>query len=141
MARGSDARGVSARRFNLDHHHMEVDSSNARGEGRARRDDDAKILRCVYCDLELKDTATENVAYGVPYPFGKRCGICRACGGDPDAATPEGRLGKVLTAKVKDCLLDVAERFSPKARAQLLALPLEEQAKVVLSLLDRGEIL
>lgn len=143
MARGSDARGASARRLNLDRHHMEVDSSNARGEGRARSDSEAKLLLCTYCGRSIKNTAKENAVYGeVPYPCDEDVhGVCRDCGGDPDADTPEGRLGEALTAEVKDRLLDVAERFSPKARAKFLALPLEEQAKVVFGLLNRGKIL
>jgi len=122
---------------------MEVDSSNARGKGRARRDNEAKVLLCAYCGRELKNTAKENAAYGEnPYPCDEEVhGICHVCGGDPDAATPEGRLGEVLTQEVKDRLLVVAERLTPKRRAKFLAMPLEEQAMVVFRLLNRGKIL
>lgn len=141
-ADGSDRRGASARQLIPDPCHMENPSSNARRKeeprgGRAT----PELLSCSFCGGLLRDTAEENLAHGIaPSPFDEGRGLCRRCGGDPDAKTPEGRVGDAMLMFVRARVRVVAERLSSKHRVKFLAMPLEEQARVIVGLVERGTI-
>lgn len=120
---------------------MSKTSTNARTKEKARRGDSAELLACTVCGRPLRDTAEENVAHGEESrSFDEGMGLCRECGGDPKAETPEGRLGEAALLLVRARIRIVAERLSPKYRARFLAMPLEGQARVVFDLLRRGAI-
>lgn len=97
------------------------------------------FLTCTCCGRAILDTAAENVWDGeVPYPGDLGTGLCRGCGGDPDAEDPRERLGFAVTAFVDARIPIVAARLSPKNCGHFLVLPYEEQVRMVLTLVARG---
>lgn len=48
--------------------------------------DEPEILTCSCCGSGIRDTPEENVHYGqIPYPDDTGLGMCKYCGGDPEA--------------------------------------------------------
>lgn len=139
---GPDRRGISARRLTPDHCHMDNPSSNARTkEGERHGRIAAEYLSCTFCGGLITDTAEDNLAHGIdPSPFDEGRGLCRRCGGDPKAETAEGRIGDAMLMFVRARVRVVAERLSSAHRARFLAMPLEEQARVITGLVERGVI-
>lgn len=98
-------------------------------------------LVCTCCGVSLKDNAKENAWHGErPYPGDAGTGMCRKCGGDPEARSPRERLGFATTTFVDARIPFVAERLSRDNRQRFFAMPYEEQAKFVLLLVEKGFI-
>lgn len=120
---------------------METPSSNARDASEEKRNDhvEPELLCCAFCGGAVPDTAEENVAHGKKgrRALGKGCGLCRSCGGDPVAKTPEARLGCALSVFTKARVPVLAARLSSAARARFLAMPLDKQGYIILELLKR----
>lgn len=96
---------------------------------------------CSCCGAIVADTAAENVEHGqLPSPGDRGTGICRDCGGDPEAETPRQRLGFAVTAFVDARIPFVAERLSRDNRQRFFAMPYEEQAEFILRLVAKGVI-
>lgn len=94
---------------------------------------------CSCCGGALRDNGRENVWHGeVPYPGDLGTGLCRDCGGDPDAKCPRKRLGFAVCCFVDARIPRVAEALSYWNRVHFLALTYEEQAEIILRLVARG---
>lgn len=94
---------------------------------------------CSCCGDGIEDNATENVWHGhSPYPGDHGTGLCRGCGGDPDATEARARLGFALCTFVDARVPFLARRLSEENRKRFLALPYEEQANAVVRLVARG---
>ncbi len=98
-------------------------------------------LVCTCCGMSIQDNAKENAWYGEkPYPGDTGTGMCRKCGGDPEAKEPRARLGFSTTCFVDARIPFVAERLSRDNRQRFFAMPYEEQANFVLHLVGKGVI-
>lgn len=98
-------------------------------------------VACSCCGATILDNVVENVWHGVePYPGDFGTGMCRACGGDPDATDPRKRLGFALCLFVDARIPIVAKRLSERNRARFRAMDYEHQAHVVLELVARGAL-
>ena len=98
-------------------------------------------LVCTCCGASIQDDAAENVWHGeVPYPGDIGTGMCRSCGGDPEAKEPRARLGFAVTTFVDARIRLVAERLSRNNRQRFFAMPYEEQANFILRLVGKGVI-
>lgn len=141
-ADSSDCAGASARNLIPDQRPMENPSSNARPHEEKRSDQDTPdLLRCSFCGGSVRNTAEENAALEcTPYPFDEGVGVCRRCGGDPNAETDEERLGHALTAFVRARVPVIAARLGSANRVKFLAMPIAKQAHVVYGLLKAGAI-
>lgn len=115
-------------------------SSNARPTERERSAHGTPdTLSCTFCGGLLGNNAKENVVHDhEPNPFDEGVGLCRRCGGDPEAKTPEERVGYAMAALVRARVPLIAKRLSPKNRARFLAMPLDNQWQIVAGLLERG---
>lgn len=84
----------------------------------------------------------ENVwRHEVPYPGDLGTGLCRACGGDPEAKEPRKRLGYATTIFVDARIPLVAQRLSEANRKHFLSLEYEKQAEFVFRCVAKGYLL
>ena len=98
-------------------------------------------LVCTCCGASIKDDTKENVWHGeVPYPGDAATGMCRSCGGDPEAQEPRKRLGFAVTTFVDARIPFVAEHLSRNNRQRFFAMPYEDQAEFILRLVGKGVI-
>ena len=96
---------------------------------------------CSCCGRTILDTAAENVWHDLkPYPGDFGTGMCRACGGDPEANDPRERLGFALCVFVDVRIPIVAKRLSERNRERFLAMDYELKATFVLELVARGHL-
>lgn len=96
---------------------------------------------CTCCGASVADNAKENAWHGeTPYPGDAGTGMCRKCGGDPEADSPRARLGFAVTCFVDARITYVAERLSRENRKRFFAMPYEEQAEFILRLVGKGVI-
>lgn len=83
----------------------------------------------------------ENVWRGeVPSPGDLGTGLCRDCGGDPDANDPKKRLGFAVRAFVDARIPLVVSRLSEKNRLRFLSLDDEAQAAFIFRCVEKGYI-
>jgi len=100
--------------------------------------DDGCVV-CTCCGASIKDDATENVWHGErPYPGDAGTGMCRNCGGDPEAPEPRKRLGFAVTTFVDARIPFVAERLSRNNRQHFFGMPYEDQAEFIFRLVKKG---
>ncbi len=93
------------------------------------------------CGASIANNARENAWHGeVPYPGDTGTGMCRMCGGDPEAKSPRQRLGFAVTCFVDARIPFVAERLSRENRKRFFAMPYEEQAEFIFRLVAKGAI-
>ncbi len=98
-----------------------------------------EAIACGCCGRTIAHTPAENAYYGrEPYPADLGVGLCRACGGDPDAQDVRERFGWALCTVVDVRIPLVAQRLSHAKRVRFLELPYEGQAVFVLRLMERG---
>jgi len=96
-------------------------------------------LVCTCCGTSIKDNAKENAWHGeTPYPGDAGTGMCRKCGGDPEAKSPRARLGFAVTMFVDARIPFVAERLSKNNRRHFFSMPYEDQAAFVMRLVEKG---
>ncbi|MFI5342161.1 MAG: hypothetical protein ACHQ7N_20295, partial [Candidatus Methylomirabilales bacterium] len=105
-------------------------------------DSHAEWLICTCCGRNLRNTPEDNCVHGqVPYPFDPGYGMCRGCGGDPQAASTRERLGWAATAFYDARIPLVADRLTPKNREKFLAMRYEKQFVVIGTLIERGAMM
>ena len=98
-------------------------------------------LVCSCCGATIANNLAENAWYGeVPYPGDTGTGLCWTCGGDPEAKSQRERLGSVVTAFVDARIQLVAERLSKDNRQRFFAMSYEDQADLIMRLVEKGVI-
>ena len=98
-------------------------------------DDNDLVCSCCGHGVSKKDNVW---LHAVPYPGDLGTGLCRACGGDPDAKDIRKLLGFAMTTFVDARIPLVAALLSEQNRPRFLALPYEEQVNFVLYCVRRG---
>ena len=99
----------------------------------------AETVVCSCCGVHIAKGANENVEHGErPAPGDAGTGMCRKCGGDREATSPRQRLGFATTCFVDARIPFVAEHLSRNNRQRFFAMPYEDQAAFVMSLVEKG---
>ncbi len=94
-------------------------------------------MACSCCGYAV--SARDNVWRDeVPYPGDHGTGLCRACGGDPEAKEPQRRLGYATTIFVDARIPLVAQCLSEANRRRFLSLEYEKQAEFVFRCVAKG---
>lgn len=94
---------------------------------------------CSCCGEVVADTPNENVWHGIfPSPGDTGTGLCRTCGGDPDAKDPRARLGFAACCFVEARIPVLVQGLKPANRNRFLAMPFERQARIIFTLVGRG---
>jgi hypothetical protein len=92
---------------------------------------------CGHCGKAIEDTPGANVDYQ-----SRGCdagiGICRECGGDPTAKSTRRKMGDNLTSFIDHRIPIVRDRLNEANRAKFEAMPYEQQAKVIIRMVERG---
>ena len=102
---------------------------------------ETQVITCSCCGRGLLDTEEENVHHGlVPYPDDEGFGLCRECGGDPEATEVRARLGWAFCALIDARVPIVAKHLTATNRERFLALPYERQALFILRLMEEGKL-
>jgi hypothetical protein len=93
------------------------------------------VCSCCGCSV----SADENVWQGeVPYPGDLGTGLCRACGGDPEAKDARKRLGHATCVFVDARIPLIALLLSEEHRKHFVTLEYEKQAEFVLRCVKKG---
>ena len=97
------------------------------------------ILTCTCCGGGVPDTAEHNVSHGDrPYPHDKDVGLCRDCGGDPEAKTVRKRMGWAAVTFFDARIAILYERLSEKNRAHFKTMTYAQKVGVITRLVEKG---
>lgn len=100
------------------------------------------ILTCSCCGAGLRDSAKENVSFGwVPYPHDQGYGMCRDCGGDPEAKTRKKKMGWAAATFFEARFEVLQQSLSEENRAKFSAMSYERKCAVVAGLVQKGVII
>ncbi len=99
------------------------------------------LLVCSCCGAGVHDTLHENVSHGKePYPHDVGFGLCRRCGGDPNASDLWERMGWAAETFYKTRFGLIRDALRGEQREQFDGLPLEKKVALVTRLVKRGVI-
>lgn len=102
-----------------------------------------ETLTCDCCGCGVEDTPEANAWHGVlPYPGDiDHIGMCRDCGGDPEARTTRRRLGWAMCTFVDARIPILEARLSAANSARFKAMTYEKKATIVLGMVGKGLII
>jgi len=99
------------------------------------------LLVCRCCGAGVHDTAEENVSHGrEPYPQDVGFGMCRRCGGDPNASNLWERMGWSAETFYKTRIALIQDALYGEHRDKFDGWPLEKKIAYVTRLVQRGVI-
>lgn len=99
------------------------------------------FLDCSCCGGMVANNAEENVYHGVePYPSDKGYGMCRDCGGDPEASTDKAKMGWAMRCFVEARFNVVRSNLQPHNQNHWDGLTYTEKAGMVVTMVERGVI-
>ena len=102
-----------------------------------------EMLTCDFCGCGVENTAEANAWFGViPYPGDiDHTGMCRGCGGDPEAKATRKRLGWVTCTIVDARIPIIRGALSPANRCSFEKMNYEKKAALVAKMMEKGLII
>ena len=100
----------------------------------------AEVLSCTCCGNGLLDTPEENVDYG-QNSYDTGFGMCRECGGDPEAQDIRKQMGWAATT-FYDARIDILqEKLNEKNLAKFNALSYKKKVAIIARMIEKGAMI
>lgn len=104
--------------------------------------DESGYLNCGCCGELIRHTPEENAHFGIePYPDDRGYGMCRACGGNPNAADFREQLGWAGRTFFEARFEVLRDALSDGNRAKFDGMSYRQKVSVITRLIENGALI